>query len=321
MDSPRPNVRVSTGARIHFGLMNTRVPFGGVGLMIDQPQTVVRVSAAAVFEPGTVQPQRVAAIARRLRQHHLGRQIRGELPPCRVEVEAVAPPHSGLGSGTQLALATALGLATHFGLALSRRQLVETLAERGRRSAIGSFGFFEGGLIAEDGQAGDYQAAGNWRRVEPPPAWRVVLARPQGWGSPVSGEAETEAFAALQPAPRRLREQLQRLGSDLVAAVAQADFDAFTAALTPFNRTSGELFASQQGGCYNGAAVTRLVHQIAAAGGQGYGQSSWGPSVFAFCRSAAAAQQLAGQLGSQVVTIARPRCRGATLEVLDDQQP
>lgn len=320
MDSPRPSVRVSTGARVHFGLMNTAAPFGGVGLMIDQPQTAVRVSAAAVFEAGSVQPDRVTAIARRLRRRYLGQQISGELPPCRVEVEAVAPPHSGLGSGTQLALATALGLATHFGLKLSRRELVETLAERGRRSAIGSFGFFEGGLIAEDGQAGDYHAAGNWRRVELPPAWRVVLARPQDWAPPVSGEAETEAFAALQPAPRRLREQLRRLGDELMAAAEQADFEAFAAALTPFNRTSGELFASQQGGCYNGAAVTRLVEQIAAAGGQGYGQSSWGPSVFAFCRSAAAAGQLASQLGSQVVAIARPRSSGATLQWLDDQQ-
>ncbi len=265
MDDPRPSVRVSTGARLHFGLMNTRPPFGGIGVMIDQPTTCLEVSAAERFDAGAVQPQRLTAIAGRLCEAFAVPSDGCGLPPCAIRVRALAPPHSGLGSGTQLALATATALATHFDLQLTRQELVETLADRGRRSVIGSLGFFEGGLIAEDGLIEDYQPGPHWRRLDLPPDWHLVLARPPQGDRPVCGEAEGQAFAALAAAPESARAELIRLGDEVIAAVQQADFERFAAALTRFNRASGELFAVQQGGCYNGPAVTALVQRMHAA--------------------------------------------------------
>lgn len=310
MDNCRPSVSVRTGARLHFGLLDTRAPFGGIGVMIDRPLTCVRVSAADRFDAGDVQPQRLSAIAGRLSQCYLGATDCQSLPRCAIGVLSKAPSHSGLGSGTQLALATATALATHFGLQLSRAELVGTLAGRGNRSAIGSLGFFEGGLISEDGMADDYLATPHWRRAEMPAQWRIVLARPQQFDRPVSGEAEGSAFASLAPAPPRTRNELVRLGEKIITAAEAADFDSFAAALTRFNRSSGALFAPQQGGCYNGPAVTKLVQQMQQAGARGYGQSSWGPTVFAFCASLDSARLLCERLGEAVVTIARPRLCG-----------
>jgi len=310
----RPGARVTTGARLHFGLMNTRPPFGGIGVMIDQPQTCVEVTAAERFDAGPVQPQRLTAIAQRLCTAFLVPCDSSGLPPCAIRVRVSAPPHSGLGSGTQLALATATALANHFELQPTRQQLVETLADRGRRSVIGSLGFFEGGLIAEDGLIENYLPSTHWRRLDLPPEWSIVLARPPQSDSAVCGEAEGQAFAALAAAPDTVRTELIRTGDRVIRAVEQADFETFAVALTEFNRASGELFASQQGGCYNGPAVTALVQQMHAVGARGYGQSSWGPTVFAFCPSQREAEQLVAQLPGQVVTLTQPQPHGAAVE-------
>jgi beta-ribofuranosylaminobenzene 5'-phosphate synthase len=310
MDDCRPTVSVSTGARLHFGLLDTRAPFGGIGVMIDWPVTRVSVTSSPRFEAGEIQPSRLTAIARRLAERYIGRGGCNGLPPCRICVESAAPPHRGLGSGTQLALATATALATHFDLRLSRADLVATLAKRGRRSAIGSLGFFEGGLIAEDGTENDFASVQNWRRTELPSAWHVVLARPQRCQEAISGEAEGSAFAALEPAPRSVRENLTRLSDQMMLAAEGGDFESFAVALTQLNHCSGELFAAQQGGCYNGAAVAQLVKQMQIAGAQAYGQSSWGPTLFAFCDSLDAAQELSARLGECVFAIAKPRATG-----------
>lgn len=316
MDDRRPRIRIVAGARLHFGLLDTHAPFGGAGVMIDHPATCVRVSPSPAFDAGPVQPQRLTAIASRLSQCYLGHSDSCSLPRCEIRVESAAPPHSGLGSGTQLALATATALAEHFQLQLSRAELVDTLADRGRRSAIGSLGFFEGGLIAEDGMTRDYEPSEHWRRIELPAAWRVVLARPCRFDRPISGEVEGNAFASLAPAAQSVRSQLVQLAREIIAAAQQGDFDPFAAALTRFNRASGELFAPQQGGCYHGAAVSELVQQMQAAGARGYGQSSWGPTVFAFCASAEAAQSLRQQLGEAVFAIAKPRTAGPEITIL-----
>jgi beta-ribofuranosylaminobenzene 5'-phosphate synthase len=308
MDDRRASVQVTTGARLHFGLLDTCAPFGGVGVMIDEPVTCVEVCSSARFHPGQVQPERLTAIAGRLAKQYLGAQNDEALPPCTIGVESSAPSHSGLGSGTQLALATATALASHFDLQLSRDQLV-ALAERGKRSAIGSIGFFEGGLIAES------DPVAKWQRAELPAKWRVVLARPRHFDHCVSGELEGNVFASLPPASDETRQHLIRLADEILLAAQQADFDSFAAALTAYNRLSGELFTAQQGGCYNGPAVAELVEQLQGAGARAYGQSSWGPTVFVFCASPKCASNLADRIGDCVFAITTPRTAGASVRV------
>lgn len=312
------SVRVTTGARLHFGLFDTRSPFGGVGMMIDVPATCVRVEPAASFDPGTIDPERLTQIAAGFSHFATGE---ASLPACRLTVECSAPPHCGLGSGTQLALAAALALARFQGLdhQLSRAELVERLAQRGRRSAIGSLGFFTGGLIWEDGRArhfGDGDGGGETLRVEPPADWRVVLLRPFETPSPCSGEAERRAFETIPAAGAATRERLRTLGLAIIEASRAADFPSFAEALTEFNRRSGELFASLQGGPYNGPQVTRLIERVRDAGGKAYGQSSWGSTVFAICPTPEAAERLAAELApSAHHQIAKPQNRGAEIAV------
>jgi len=337
-DSPR-SVQVTTGARLHFGLFDTRSPFGGVGMMTDHPETRVIVSAADRFEPGDQDAERLTQIARRVIAFASGRgatdssetadtadlatgplaESTDGLPLCRIHVEAAAPAHRGFGSGTQLSLAVSLALCHWLGLRPSRQELVSGIAQRGRRSAIGSIGFFEGGVLFEDGSVDDFGELMPVRRVEPPIDWRVVLIQPPSAGDLISGDAETEAFAALATAPAGVRDDLQRRGAGLLDACQDGDFDRFASELTQFNRRSGGLFTKQQGGPYHGRQVADVIELVRRSGGSGYGQSSWGPTVFAVCASDAAAQELSQRLRtsepSVVIRTVRPAVRGVRLEV------
>jgi predicted sugar kinase len=75
--------------------------------------------------------------------------------------------------------------------------------------------------------------------------------------------------------------------------LAETDIEAFGAALTEIQEIVGAHFAAAQGGtAWTSPAVGRLTKRLAAAGAAGTGQTSWGPTGFAFTASEAAAQRL-----------------------------
>lgn len=327
MDDRSRTVRVTTGARLHFGLFDTRAPFGGVGMMTDQPQTGVTVSSAERFDPGDFAVDRITGIAARalawaaragMRVEQTARSAGGDLPSCQVRVEFAAPAHFGFGSGTQLALAVATGIGHWLGIAPSRAEFVSEIGGRGRRSAIGSIGFFEGGLLFEDGCPADEAGFMLSERAEPPAAWRVLLVRPEASDTLVCGESEQRAFTDLPAAEPSVRADLRVRGLELIEACRRGDFARFAAGLTEFNRLSGELFAPLQGGPYHGDRVARLIRLLRDCGGAGYGQSSWGPTVFAICEDEGSAQVLAERMRlgdpSAVIQIVCPARRGARIE-------
>jgi predicted sugar kinase len=58
-------------------------------------------------------------------------------------------------------------------------------------------------------------------------------------------------------------------------------------------------FESQQGGPYNGPELQERVRLLRRCGVQGVGQSSWGPTIFALCRSQEQAAELTTRLADQ----------------------
>ncbi|TWT94368.1 GHMP family kinase ATP-binding protein [Neorhodopirellula pilleata] len=280
-------VRISTGARLHFGLLDVAEPFGGCGVMTDRPETIVEARPAATFRCATTRAgstehlRKAEAIAGRLMSG-------GSLPEVEVRIVQAAPSHNGLGSGTQLslAIAEAILLASH-GSPVDRERLIAA-ADRGLRSAVGTHGYFAGGFIAE-GLDGHESAKLNRmdQRLDMPSPWRAVVLllkrdRTDSIDSPetVSGSDEQAKFDQLAPAAQ-MRENLKRIMLDeIVPAIRGRRFEAFGDAVTRYNRSSGELFAAVQGGPYNGAETSDLIAGLLKNGHVGVGQSSWGPGVF-----------------------------------------
>jgi beta-RFAP synthase len=235
-----------------------------------------------------------------------------------LHLDEVIPAHAGLGSGTQLALAIGSAVATLEGLPLDLNEIAAKL-DRGKRSGIGIGTFGQGGAVL-DGGPGKGTLPPVLARVPFPRAWRVLLIfDPAETG--VHGAEETAAFAALPDFPESETADLTRrvlLGA--LPALAEEDFGAFCDQVGYLQRKMGAYFAPMQGGAYVSAAVAAVLKGLAADGVTGLGQSSWGPTGFAFAPSEAEGQRLLsaarGMAGSARLRLelARGRNVPATIE-------
>ncbi|MCI0334729.1 MAG: hypothetical protein L0228_16060 [Planctomycetes bacterium] len=313
-------VHVRAPSRLHFGMFSfghaDRPQFGGVGVMVEPPAVDVTISPSPAFAiRGALQQRVVKFVDKLVEQWKLG-----TAPACEIRVEAPRD-HTGLGVGTQLGLAVAVGLRRF----LERPPIpVPYLANelgRGARSGIGTLGFEHGGLIVDGGRyPGD--VSNPFMRQTLPSDWRFVLiCRREQQG--LTGEVEAEAFARLPPVPESVTTELQRITSDeLTAAVTWKDCVAFGDAVYRFSRLAGECFAPIQGGPFAGAHTEKLVEAIRDHGVPGVGQSSWGPTVFAITANDAEAKALAEWLRERCgatdcdITIARPNNEGAQVSAL-----
>lgn len=311
-----PGVEVVAPSRLHFGMFSfgrsDRRQYGGVGTMVDRPGLRLRITAAGEFAVRGPLAARAQTVAERLaeawRLDHL--------PACLIDVEAAPPDHVGLGTGTQLALAVTAGLNAWHGEPPLDAARLAALAGRGDRSAIGTYGFTRGGLLVEAGKLPGEALSPLEHRVELPAAWRFALICPTAERG-LSGEAERRAFREMPAVPAETTERLRReVAVELLPAAEAGDFDRFSRSLYRFGREAGSCFAARQGGPFASGPIAELVATMRAAGIEGVGQSSWGPTVFALLRDEDAARQFVETLARQVppdatITIAPINSAGA----------
>lgn len=293
-------VQVTAPCRLHFGMLSFghegERQFGGVGVMIDRPPLVVRLSSADRVEAAGPLAERAATFVRQV----LGALAPDEPKGCRVEIVSAPPEHCGLGVGTQLGLSIAAGAARLLGREASGPHELAAWAGRGQRSAVGTHGFALGGMIVEAGKrAGD--ALGTLVcRLDLPEAWRFVLVMPAADhenGQGLSGVEEQLAFASLPPVPQGVTDTLCReVLLHLLPAAREGRFDQFSASLYRYGYLAGLCFAAQQGGAYAGERLTHLVAMVRSLGVEGVGQSSWGPTLFALLPSQSEAEALVSKL-------------------------
>ncbi len=285
-------VEVSAASRLHFGMFSfgrsELRSFGGVGVMVQRPGLRLRFSGGERLQATGAHAERVLAFATRYAEQT---RAGGGLT-CRIEVLQAPPSHTGLGVGTQLGMSVVAGLDAWLG---RRRRDAADLAAcsgRGARSAIGVHGFLHGGLLIEAGKFASQALSPLVGRLELPPAWRVTLVRPRRQEG-LSGQAERDAFANLPPVPvdttRALcAEALLRLAP----AAIEADFDAFSAAVYRFGRQAGACFSASQAGLYGTPWAAAAIAALRSLGVKGVGQTSWGPTLFAWSPDAAQAESL-----------------------------
>ncbi|HKD38332.1 MAG TPA: beta-ribofuranosylaminobenzene 5'-phosphate synthase family protein [Pirellulales bacterium] len=313
-------VRVKTASRLHFGMFSFGQSgirqFGGVGLMIDEPAIRLRISPAERIEATGPLADRAVKFAR----HIIGECATPDPPGVRIEIEAAPREHVGLGSGTQLGLAVAAGIAAlHSTEPLPIAKLAR-LAGRCGRSAIGTHGFAVGGMLVEAGRHRPEELSPLVARIDLPAEWRFLLLVPK-IAIGLYGAAEREAFARIPPVPISTTERLTRDAlRHMLPAAIEGDFDEFSRSLFRYGTTAGECFASQQHGTFLDSCTAALAATIRRLGCEGVGQSSWGPTLFAAVRSETSAFELAANLkvatdlSNYDALVVQPRNRGATVE-------
>ena len=315
-------VLVRAPARLHLGFLDLSGAvgrrYGGLGLAIDAPKTKLTVAMASSFSAHGSDSDRALLAA-----HRYGALFAPDLKFC-VDVERAIPAHAGLGSGTQLALAVGAGVLKLAGQHKSSAEL-GALAERGARSAIGIAAFETGGFIVDAGKSHDPAKAAVpppvVLRADFPDAWRIILIQDEH-AQGVHGDREAAAFASLPEFPAASAAHIcQLVLMQLTPALHEADLPSFGAALTEIQEIVGAHFAAAQGGsAWSSAAVGAMAAKLKAAGAVGIGQSSWGPTGFAFVRDDVTAKTLYHSLVADAkahgvrLTIVRGRNVGATIE-------
>ncbi len=315
---PAGAVRVIAPARLHLGFLDLNGDlgrrFGSIGLAIDRPATELVLTRARAFKADGPDRERALEALRRFT----------EVFSCKgayqLDVRQAIPRHSGLGSGTQLALAVGAALTAIEGLDHGAGELGEIM-DRGARSAIGMAAFEEGGFIVDGGRGALDRSPPILVRADFPETWRVLLildTRTTG----VHGEAEAQAFARLPPLSEAAAAHVCRLVlMQLVPGLMEADIEAFGAAVTEIQSIVGGHFAAAQGGApWTSPAVGRIAGKLKDAGAFGIGQSSWGPTGFAFAASKDIAERLydslieAARADGLEILVGRGRNRGASIE-------
>ena len=283
---------LATGSRLHFGLFGGKCEqgssFGGIGAMVEKPGLKLKIEASEERRYSGSQSDRLQAFA------DSWLEFTGHSPEEEFHLSMVESPnsHVGLGTGTQIGLSVAAILFQHL---LGEIPSLETLARsvnRGKRSAVGTYGFQHGGFILDQGKSNSSELAKLGLHCPIPEQWRFVLiqsSNPEG----LSGSTENDVFANSAVSMSEHHDELVRLTKDsILPALYAEDFDTFSESVFEFGKLSGSYFAHIQGGPFNGPRITKLVESARQNGIKGVGQSSWGPTVYVMAESDNDANQI-----------------------------
>lgn len=316
-------MRVATTARLHFGFLDPsgrgKRPFGSFGLSLDRPETRLTLAHAEDWQVAGPERERAGRYLRTIAE------ACGVARPYALHIAAAIPPHAGLGSGTQLALAVGSAFAALEGIELSPQAIASRLG-RGARSGIGIFTFEHGGAVLDSGPL-DGALPLMVARHPFPDAWRVILIFDEATRG-LAGASETAAFDSLPDFPARETEALHRAIVDIaLPALAARDFAAFSQCVGLLQARMGEYFAALQGGPYTSPRVAAALDFLQGRGLTGLGQSSWGPTGFAFVETEDEGEALLAGLRAQSgaaqlrFALAKGRNEGAVVETVPARKP
>jgi beta-ribofuranosylaminobenzene 5'-phosphate synthase len=299
-----PRLLVRTPGRLHFGLLGwgpeSRRQFGGLGLMIESPGielTVERATTQVVQGPLS---DRVARILEIVRERIAAPGILAR--PVAIRILQAPPEHIGLGVGTQLSLAIASAVLQLAGYPDPSVEQLALLTGRGHRSGIGLHGFRRGGFLVDGGRREEGSVPPLLTRHHFPDEWSVLVVQPPGRHG-LHGRDELRAFSELPPIAESLTDRLCRLVMlGILPAIVERDLAAFGAAIEELQAHVGASFAPAQGGPYSSPRAAEIVGELHKAGFTGCGQSSWGPTLYAFSdrprdEVSRQAERLRGRLG------------------------
>jgi beta-RFAP synthase len=311
------SVTVRAPARLHLGFLDMNGGlgrrFGSLGLAIDAYETRITARRAAEMSVHGWEADRAQRVLAQLSSVN-GSSI------CAISVESAIPAHTGLGSGTQLALAIAAALRHLSGRSGDLSQYA-SLTGRGARSGAGIGLFATGGFVVDGGHGPATRVPPVIARAAFPEAWRIILVSDRSQQG-VSGADEVEAFAALPQFPGSSAGEIcRRVLMQVLPALDETDFESFGAGISAIQAIVGDYFAPVQGGSqFRDRAVEALLHRLAADGARGIGQTSWGPTGFAFAPSAEIAEKLVMEAslkaaeGRLDIRVCKALNRGAMIE-------
>jgi beta-ribofuranosylaminobenzene 5'-phosphate synthase len=290
---------IKTPSRLHLTLIDLNGSLGridgGVGLTLEKPGLVLEMGRnsggiSVEFQNHQNLPVKVRAdyedkiktSARRMMDYL---ELDGGYS---FTVRETYPSHSGLGSGTQISLATGklISELDHYHLTASQ---IASIVGRGGTSGIGVVSFDKGGFIIDGGHPQDEKPQflpSSASKASPPPIlarydfprdWKVILVIPNVMKN-VSGEKEVNIFQEYCPIPV---DEVQRLSHlllmKMMPAVLEKDLDGFGEAVNSIQNIGFKKVENQ----LQKPVIGEIMQLLRDAGAPGVGMSSFGPTIYA----------------------------------------
>lgn len=286
-------VIVHTPSRLHLTLIDMhggsgRVD-GGVGITLDEPGILLEICESPELEVNgcdSMTQERIRDTAQKVLE---GLRIGGSVS---VTVRENVPSHIGLGSGSQVMLATARGIAEVYGRSVAVKDLA-LLVGRGGTSGIGTAAFEQGGFIVDGGhtfgktgEKSEFRPSAASRGVRPAPVivhhnfpkdWRILLAMPD-IPAGASGLKETDIFRTHCPVPvEEVRMLCHEILMRMLPGIVEKDLDLFGSSVNAiqklgFKKVELSLQPEQ---------IPKLIETMRSSGAACAGMSSFGPTVYA----------------------------------------
>jgi len=287
---------IKTPSRIHMGLIDLNGSYGrydgGIGLTIKKPNFTLKCDNSdkgiAIDFHKSITDERIKDQCKskiiesceRIISHF---QIESNY---HFDVKEAYFPHSGLGSGTQISLATAKLICEYNDIAISSPQLGGIL-KRGGTSGIGIYSFEQGGLIIDGGHgesekndflpssASDAKPPVLIGRYEFPKDWEVLIAIPESHN--IKGKKEVNIFQKYCPIPQIEVEKLSYLiFMNLIPYMLENDIESFGETINKIQDIGFKKIEVmvQQG------RIKTLMEKMREFGAYGVGMSSFGPAIY-----------------------------------------
>ena len=290
---------IKTPSRLHLSLIDLNGALGridgGVGITIEEPRLVLR---AEQIDSGieinftdskNLDDNLMQDYTQKIQNSAINTINYFELDHgFSFSVEKTYPAHSGLGSGTQLSMATAKIIAALNGIKINSTQLGQIVG-RGGTSGIGVAAFQKGGFIVDGGhnikeKSGFLPSSAS--SASPPPIiarydfpedWNIILAIPQV-NNQVSGKKEVNIFQEYCPISRRDVEKLSHLLlMKMMPAVLEHDIDSFGEAVNQIQNIGFKKIELD----LQHHLLNDIIMNMREAGACGAGMSSFGPTIYA----------------------------------------
>jgi beta-ribofuranosylaminobenzene 5'-phosphate synthase len=292
-------LKIETPSRLHLTLIDLNGIYsridGGVGITIEKPCLNLDAQPAdngieVVFSKSCKNiPDLVDDYTLKIRNSTLkvmdALKIDGGF---KFTVNSAYPPHSGLGSGTQLSLAVAKLVSKMDNQDIKALDLAKIVG-RGGTSGIGVESFENGGFIIDGGHKRIEKPSflpSSASHASPPPIiarydfpldWKIILVIPNVERG-VSGAKEVDAFQNHCPIPLNEVEKLSHLLlMKLMPAVVESDLDSFGSAVNDIQDIG---FKKVENKLQN-PLISQIMKDLRIAGAAGVGMSSFGPTIYA----------------------------------------
>ncbi|MDK2790031.1 MAG: beta-ribofuranosylaminobenzene 5-phosphate synthase [Methanothermococcus sp.] len=239
-------LKLTSPSRIHMSLIDLNGSIGrvdgGVGVALDYPNFVIEGKESDEIEIDLKadlnksmkedMEKRIYDSAKKVLNHINEDGIS-------LKIRNIIPPHTGLGSGTQMAISTGKLTSLIYGKELSATEIAK-ITGRGGTSGIGIAAFENGGFIVDGGHTfgpgkdkEDFRPSSVSKNVRPAPIlfrhdfnWDIVLTIPRGKN--IHGNKEVDIFKTYCPIPLSETQKLCHLIlMKMMPSIIEKDLNSF----------------------------------------------------------------------------------------------